>query len=99
MSVHGEFQRVLGAFVEFLEASEARASHDEAAALRAIQDGLRAAPAGAGLEHAAERVLERCGDVVDRVGVPRASEREQLDANAAHLAALCRAILGRGGEG
>ena len=93
MSVRGEFLRVLGSLIEFLEASQARGAESAAGTLRGLHgEEVR------DLSVLAESALDACapGGLVDGVGYTTASERERADENREHLAAICRAILGRG---
>lgn len=96
MSVNGEFQRVLGAYVELLESVEAAGADACAQTLRAIQHADREAWGGRGLERAARAVLEQAcpGGAIATLRIARAGERERFERDTDHLLALCRAIAG-----
>lgn len=96
MSVKGEFVRILGAYVELLDAADAVSAREGAALLREINDACREAQGGHALERAAHRVLEQLkpGGAIDRIELRRAGEREHLERETRHLVALCRAISG-----
>ncbi|MGH0035802.1 MAG: hypothetical protein ACQGVK_12320 [Myxococcota bacterium] len=98
MSVNGEFLRVLGAYIELLESSEAAGASECASRLRAIHSSDRESWGGSGLEDAARRVLEqtRSDGAIARVRFARAAERERFATDTEHLVALCRAIAGSG---
>jgi len=101
VSVQGELQRVLGSYVELLEASGSREAERCAAALREVLDS---APAGGReLERAARRVGGICGTDgrAAREAARSTVEREALADQEQHLLALCRAVAGprlEGGE-
>lgn len=95
MSVRGEFIRVLGSFIEFLEASEARGADRAADALRAIH-----AAEVRDLSESARAALACCeeGGIVVELRFATETERARCADNAQHLVAVCNAVLGRGND-
>lgn len=93
MSVRGEFKRLVGSVADLLEEGHARGAD---ACLGILRSALLEEPTD--LSDPAERVLAcwEDGGAATRVTFSRASERERFVESGEHLAAICRAILGRG---
>jgi hypothetical protein len=91
MSVSGEFGRLVGHCIDFLEASDAEVARPFATALldaRAI--------ASDDLSAAATRVLALCDAApsIEKIDFPTAPEREEFRELCDHMLAIARVVVG-----
>jgi len=91
MSVSGEFRRLVGRCIDFLEASEAEAARPWAAALRAAR-----VIAADDLAAAATQVLalSEASPSIERIDFPSARQGDEYRELCDHMLAIARVVVG-----